>query len=265
MTTARMLTLAIVLLLAGADPLYPKIVGRELTYSQGGTNMLGYVTYDDSMEGKRPGVLVVHEWWGHNAYARLRADMLAKLGYVAFVLDMYGSGKTAEHPKTAKQFSTSLMSDLVTAEMRFDAALIQLREHPLVDRDRVAAIGYCFGGGIVLNMALMGSDVDGVISFHGSLPTVDPTPADRTTAAILVCNGAEDPLITNEQIQQFRTICQQQGINLTFENYPNAKHSFTNPKADEFAEEFDLPVGYNAQADKQSWLAMQDFLRRIFQ
>jgi len=141
-----------------------EIVTGEISYKQGDTVMKGFVAYDDEVDGVRPGILVVHEWWGHNAYARKRARMLAELGYTALAVDMYGDGKTADHPDDAGKFSSAVGGNLPLAKARYDAALAALKQQPTVEADKIAAIGYCFGGGILLNMARMGTDIDGVIS-----------------------------------------------------------------------------------------------------
>lgn len=245
-------------------PLSAKIMGYEFTYQEGNTPLKGYFSYDDSIEGKRPGVLVIHEWWGHNAMVRIRADMLARLGYTALAIDMYGDGKTADHPDNAKAFATAVFSDTAVAEARFLAALNVLKSHPKVDGGKTAAIGYCFGGGIALNMAFSGIDLNGVASFHGSLPEQAWKPELPVKAAILVCNGADDPMVTAEQIEAFKALAASKQVDLTFRNYPDAKHSFTHPSADALGEKFELPLAYSATADKQSWLDLQEFLVRIF-
>jgi len=240
------------------------VVGEEVDYRSGDTVLKGYLAYDDSIKGKRPGVLVVHEWWGHNEYARRRARMLAELGYTALAVDMYGDGKQADHPDDAGKFATAVRSNMPEAEARFRAALGLLRGHKTVDAAHIAAIGYCFGGGIVLEMARRGLDLDGVVSFHGSLGTAEPARKGRVKARVLVLNGAEDPFTTAEQIATFKQEMAQAGVDYRFINYPGAKHSFTNPDADGFAKRFDMPLAYNAKADKQSWTEMRHFLKQVF-
>jgi Dienelactone hydrolase and related enzymes len=164
----------LLLLFVGYVSAHAEIKGQEVEYSANGTRLKGYLAYDDSIEGKRPGVLVVHEWWGHNEYARKRANMLAEMGYTALAVDMYGDGKQAKHPEDAGKFAGELMNNLDLAQKRFEAAMDLLRKHETTDPEHIAAIGYCLGGGIVLNMARRGLDLDGVISYHGSLPTNDP-------------------------------------------------------------------------------------------
>jgi dienelactone hydrolase len=238
---------------------------REVEYPAGETTMKGYLAYDDAMTGESPGVLVVHEWWGLNDYARKRAEMLADLGYTAMAVDMYGEGKTAEHPDTAAKFSNMLRENQDLAVMRFRAALNVLQTHPTVDKAKIAAIGYCFGGGVVLHMARAGLDLDGVVSFHGSLATENPAEPGTVKARVLVLNGAADTFVTEEQIEAFKKEMEQAGVDYLFINYPGVKHSFTNPDADQYGQRFDLPLAYDPEADRQSWQAMQDFLAEIFQ
>lgn len=251
-------------LLALPFGLQAAVIGEEVTYESDGTTLKGYFAYDDQVQGKRPGVLVVHEWWGHNDYVRERARMLAALGYTALALDMYGDGKQAKHPDDAGKFAAAVRSNMPEAEKRFRAALALLRIHPTVDAEEIAAIGYCFGGGIVLEMARRGVDLAGVASFHGSLSTNNPARKGTVKAKVLVMNGADDPFTKPEQIAAFKEEMEQAGVEYTFISYPGAKHAFTNPMADRFGEEFNMPLAYNAEADKQSWAEMQRFFNKLF-
>jgi dienelactone hydrolase len=259
------MSLCFTLLLALAGPADAAVQGREIDYSAGdGTTLKGYLATDPALTGKRPGILVVHEWWGLNAYARKRADMLAGLGYTALAVDMYGGGKTAMHPDTAGKFSSAVSKNLPLAKQRFRAALELLKKQPSVDPEKIAAIGYCFGGGIVLAMARAGVDLDGVVSFHGSLGTGAPAQPGKVKARILVLNGADDPFNPPAQLAAFQKEMDAAGANYKIINYPGAKHSFTNPDADAYGKKFNLPLAYNEQADKESWLAMQGFFEAIF-
>lgn len=240
------------------------IVTREVSYKDGDTIMKGYIAFDDSIEDKRPGVLVVHEWWGHNAYARKRARMLAELGYTAMAVDMYGDGKTADHPDDAGKFSSAVGGNLPLAKARFDAAVARLKQEPTVEADNIAALGYCFGGGILLNMARMGTDIDGVVSFHGSVATQSPAKSGDIKTRVRVFNGADDPFVKPEQIEAFINEMEAAGADYKLVNYPGAVHSFTNPEADAFGKKFNLPLAYNAEADKDSWQQTQAFLQAIF-
>ena len=252
-----------VLLLLVLTPLQAAVVGKTVNYEAGGTVMQGYLAWDDAVDGRRPGILVVHEWWGHNDYARKRAEMLAALGYAALAVDMYGDGKTAGHPEDAGKFAGAVRKDLVLMQSRFNAARDYLNSQPVVDPQRNAAMGYCFGGSVVLSMARAGADLDGVVSFHGSLGGLTPVNA-TVTARVLVANGADDTFISAESIAVFKDDMDVAGADFTFINYPGAKHSFTNPGADAFGKKFDLPLEYNAEVDAASWQAMQDFLQKIF-
>lgn len=243
---------------------HAKIQSKVVNYEIAGQPFQGYVSYDDTITGKRPGVLVVHEWWGHNAYARKRADMLAKMGYTAFALDMYGKGKLAKHPEDAKKFMQATLADMKVAETRFNKAMQLLQQQPTVESNKVAAIGYCFGGGTVLHMARQGTDLAGVVSFHGSLTTKTTAKKGQVKAKILVLNGAEDPFVTTEQMTALKKEMRNNGADFEFVNYPDVKHSFTNPKADDYGKRFNMPLVYNAKADKDSWHRMQIFLEKVF-
>lgn len=245
-------------------PSFAEVKGETVEYTYEGTTLKGYLAYDDSIKGKRPGVLVVHEWWGLNDYAKKRADMLAGLGYTALALDMFGNGKTADHPSDAQKFTSETMSNMAVAEGRFDAALDFLKKQPTVDPDEIAAIGYCFGGGIVLHMARTGADLDGVASFHGSLGTQQKAAPGTIKAKILVMTGGADTYIPSEQVEEFKKEMDAAGADYEVIVYPGATHSFTNPAADELGKKFDLPITYNAEADKQSWAEMEEFLKEVF-
>ena len=256
-------TIAAVILAIAIAPLQAAVVGKEVSYQTGDTVMKGYLAYDDALTGKRPGILVVHEWWGHNSYARKRAEMLAGLGYTAMAVDMYGGGKTADHPDNAGKFATAVRQNQDMMQARFNAARHYLNSHETVDPELNAAIGYCFGGSVVLGMARSGADLDGVVSFHGGLDGLPPV-ADKVTAKILVANGADDPFVSKESIELFKKEMETAGADFEFINYPGARHSFTNPEANVFGEKFGLPLEYNAEVDKASWQKMQQFLDSIF-
>ena len=240
------------------------IKGDEVTYEADGISMNGFVAYDVNQSGQRPGVLVVHEWWGHNDYARKRAEMLAEMGYVALAVDMYGEGLQADHPDDAGKFASAVFQNIDGAKARFTKAMEVLKAHPAVDTSKIAAIGYCFGGGIVLHMARFGFPLDGVVSFHGSLSTGTPAKSGDIKAAILVCHGADDSFVSPESLEGFKKEMADAGANLTFKAYENAKHSFTNPEASEMGKKFELPIAYNEAADKASWEDMKVFFDEIF-
>ena len=192
MSIAGVLVLTIVLMFAAVVSAAPRIKGEPVDYKAGGVTMKGYLAYDENIKGKRPGVLVVHEWWGQNEYARKRARMLAELGYTALAVDMYGEGKQATHPDDAAKFSSETMKNFDTAKARFEAAMAFLKKQRTVDPERIAAVGYCFGGGVVLNMARQGEDLKAVASFHGSLAAVKRATAGKVKAKIRVYNGEDD-------------------------------------------------------------------------
>jgi dienelactone hydrolase len=233
------------------------IKGKVVTYKAGNVVMKGYMAFDENIKGKRPGVIIVHEWWGQNEYVRKRARMLAGMGYTALALDMYGNGKQADHPDDAGLFAAEVMKNAAVEEGRFMAALEFLKKQKTVDPERIAAIGYCFGGGVVLHMARQGVDLKGVASFHGSLATAKPAGSGVIKAKILVLNGDADKFTTPEQMKNA-------GADYQFISYPEAMHSFTNPDADMYAKKFNMPVGYNADADKKSWAELDKFLADIF-
>lgn len=193
------------LVLSIAMCVYAQIHGETVEYTVENIVFKGYLAYNDQIEGKRPGMLVVHEWWGHNEYVRNRARMLAELGYTALAVDMYGDGKLADHPDDAGRFARAVMGNMEVAKARFTAGVDLLKKHPTVDSEHIAAIGYCFGGGLVLHMARLGIDeLDGVVSFHGSLSSQTPAIRGTVKAKILVCHGAVDPFITPEQVNTFK-------------------------------------------------------------
>ncbi|MCK0768448.1 MULTISPECIES: dienelactone hydrolase family protein [Chromohalobacter] len=230
----------------------PKVVGETFEYSTGGETYQGYLARNVNDEEPRPAVLLVHEWWGLNDYAKSRADQLAALGFVALAVDMYGEGKNAQHPDDAQAFSKRVMSDWPTARASLEAAMAKLREQPYVRGDRMAALGYCFGGGVVMNMALAGMPIEAAISFHGS-PTQavsDPQPFD---GIVQIHNGEADGLVESDALESMAQTLSDQGAEVRVVQYPGAKHGFSNPGADAKADEFDLPLGYDAAADAASW------------
>jgi dienelactone hydrolase len=260
----RKLVLSIVLAFGGLAAAQAAIKEGPVEYKAGDTVLKGYLVYDDASQERRPGVLVVHEWWGHDQHARNSARKLAEAGYVALALDMYGGGKQADHPDSAGKFSGEVRKNLPLMKSRFEAGMQLLRKQPQVDGKRLAAIGYCFGGSVVLEMARAGEDLRGVASFHGGLATEHPAQPGRTKARVLVMTGAEDPFVPPEQIAAFKKEMEGAKVNYKFVSYPGAKHSFTNPDADANGTKFNLPLNYNASADKESWLELQSFLKQIF-
>ena len=240
------------------------IVTEEIEYYVDNEPFTGFIAYDASVEGQRPGVLVVHEWWGHNEYARSRARQLAELGYTAFALDMYGAGKVTDHPEDAQQFMQKATESFDQAKARFLKAKEVLQEAQTTNPDQIAAIGYCFGGGVVLNMAKAGVGLDGVASFHGSLSSMVQAEPGAVDAKVLVLNGAADPFVPEEQIETFKAEMDAVGADYTFINYPGVKHSFTNPGATEVGEKYDMPLAYDKKADEKSWEELKQFLNSLW-
>ena len=246
------------------EPTAPDVRGEEVTYQAGDTTLRGYLAWDASKQGPRPGVLVVHEWWGHSDYVRRRAKMLAEEGYTALALDMYGDGKEAAHPGDAQEFMMEVIQNVDTAKARFDAAYELLQKHGSTDPSRMAAIGYCFGGAVVLQMARFGRNLDGVASFHGNLATEAPAERGAVNAEILVLHGGADPLVPAEQVEAFKEEMDAAGADYTFIEYPGVKHAFTNPAATETGKKFDMPLAYDEEADRKSWAELQKFLKKVF-
>jgi len=231
-------------------------------YSADTVKMNGYVAYDANVEGKRPIVLVVPEWWGLTDYPRMRAKQLAQLGYLAMAVDMYGNGKTVDNPTDAQNMSMPFYQDPQMGYKRLMAAAAKIKTDPHADTSKMAAIGYCFGGGMVLNAARLGADFDGVVSFHGSLVGA-PAKKGLIKADILVCHGDADPFVPAKDVQAFKKSMDSVGAHYTFKAYPGALHAFTNPGATELGKKFNLPIAYNAAADSASWNDMKEFFGKV--
>lgn len=240
------------------------VQGKEVSYQANGTTLKGYIAYDDTFKGRRPAVLVVHEWWGQNEYARKRARMLAELGYTVLAVDMYGDGKVVDNPDDAGKLAAGVRKDMPMAKARFEAAMQVLRNHETVEAGEMAAFGYCFGGGVALNMARMGVDLKGVASFHGSLGTDNPARPGTIKARIVSFSGDADPMISADNVVAFRKEMEAAEVNYRVVIYPGAKHAFTNPDADELGRKFKMPVAYDADADVDSWARAVVFLHEIF-
>lgn len=240
------------------------ITSEQLSYQVGDTELKSYFASDSDTSGTRPGVLVIHEWWGLNDYVRKRADMLAELGYAALAVDMYGDGLVAESADEAGAAMNAVLTDMQQGNARLEASLAQLKSHALTDPTRTAAIGYCFGGRMVLNMACTGMAVNGVASFHGSLGSFGQPDPNSIKARILVCHGASDSLISQQDIDTFKSEMEQAKADYEFVNYDGALHGFTNPDADAKAKEYGLPLAYDRNTDEQSWAKMRELFASIF-
>jgi dienelactone hydrolase len=245
---------------AGAE-----VQGKEISYKASGATLKGYIAYDDAVKGKRPGILVVHEWWGHNQHARDRAKMLASLGYTALALDMYGDGKVADHPDKAGEFVNEAFKDWEGSKAKFNEAKKVLQAHETVDPEKIGAIGFCFGGGVSLRLAREGADLAGVVAFHSALPLEPPVAKNQVKASVLVINGGEDSFLKPESVGSFVQEMVAANADFTYLSLPGVKHGFTNPQADEFQKKFNMgALAYDKQADQRAWSAMQVFFKRVF-
>ncbi len=236
---------------------------EEVTYTSGGTTLKSYVAYNSNQKGKRPAIIVVPEWWGNNNYSKMRARKLAELGYIAIAVDMYGDDKIAANPAQAQEYATPFYKDPQLGKARIEAAVNKLKEYQQTDAGKMAAIGYCFGGSMVLNAAKMGMDFKAVVSFHGGLAIVPATPGS-TKAKILVCHGGADKFISEADIKNFKGNLDSLKVTYTFIVYPDATHAFTNPDATANGKKFNMPIEYNEAADKKSWNDMKEFFATIF-
>ena len=234
---------------------------KVVEYKHGDVTLKGYLAWDDAAAGKKPGIVVVPEWWGNNEYAHHRAEMLASLGYVGFAIDMYGDGKTTTDPKQAGEWATAAKADAKVFAGRLQAGLDTLKKQEQVDDSKLAAIGYCFGGTGVLTMARQNFPVLGVVSFHGALAPVGDAASGSVKPKVLVCHGAEDPMVPVDQVIAFANEMKTANANWEVNAYSGAVHAFTNPDADKFK----IPgIAYNEQADHRSWEAMKSFFTELF-
>ncbi len=237
------------------------VVGKDVSYKVGETVMKGFLAFDDAAKGKRAGVLVVPEWWGANDYARKRARMLASEGYVALVVDMYGNGQVATNPKDAGALAGNINKNPPLALSRFQAAEKFLDAQPNVKKGEIAALGYCFGGGVVLNMARAGLPLKSVVSYHGVLATDVAVKPGDIKAKIRVFHGEADPVVPPAQVEAFKTEMDNARADYMFVAYPGVKHTFTNREADSYAAQFNLPLKYDNAADTDSWTRTLEFLK----
>jgi dienelactone hydrolase len=244
-----------------ATPSAPVLKEETVNVEGDGATMISYLVYDDSVKTRRPAVLVVPEWWGLNDYPKMRARELAKLGYVALALDIYGDGKIANDPKSAGEMSGPFYQHPEKAKARIDAAIAKLKTYPQVDTANIGAIGYCFGGGILINTARLGDELKAVVSFHGSLLGT-PAKKDLLKTKLLVLHGNSDPFV-NPQVAQFKKQMDSIGADYKFIGYDSATHAFTNPASTENGKKFNMPIAYNAKADTASWKEMQSFFSAV--
>jgi dienelactone hydrolase len=255
-------TVALTLALCGwAATATAEVRTKVVDYTVGGVALQGFVAWDDASTAKRPGIVVVHEWWGHNDHARAQAKRLAEAGFVGFALDMFGEGKVASHPDDAMKFVTEATKDPAVTQARFDAAVAELKKDPHVDASKIGAIGYCFGGTVVLAQARRGADLDAVASFHGGLGGLPPVTPGAVKARVFVYTGGADPMIPAAQVETFRKEMAAAGAAVEIVTYPGAKHGFTNPAAGSFGMD---ALAYDAAADKESWAAMVKAFKGVF-
>jgi dienelactone hydrolase len=225
----------------------------QVTYKDsGGSTLKGYLVHDADKQGRRPGVLVLHEWWGITKHVRDEARYFAELGYTALVADLYGEGRTADNPGDAGTLMNRLMGDAMVVRSRFDAALAELLRHATVDPKRIGASGYCMGGKVALDMARAGVDLKAVASFHGNLTPATKAERGKVKARIIALNGADDPFVSADSIHEFKKEMSLAGVDFKFLNYPGAVHAFTNPEATEKGQKFNLPLRYDADTDRQA-------------
>ncbi|UYQ95177.1 dienelactone hydrolase family protein [Chitinophaga horti] len=248
---------------ATTAPAEVKLKEETVTYKDDTTTLIGYVAYNEASDAARPAVLVVPEWWGINDYPKARARQLAEMGYIAFAVDMYGNGFQAPTPKEAGAEAGKFYANPAMMKTRIEAALAKIKSFPQADTTRIAAIGYCFGGSVVLNVAKLGTPLKGVVSFHGNLAGA-PANKELLKAKILVCHGADDKFVSNEEIAAFRKGLDSIGADYKFIAYPGAVHAFTNPGSTENGQKFNIPIAYNAAADSASWNDMKTFFSTIF-
>lgn len=240
---------------------HAEIQTQEVEYKQGDTTLQGFFAWDDAIKGKRPGVLVIHEWWGLNEHAREQAKRFAKAGYVGLAIDMFGKGKLATHPDDAKKFVAEATSNPTVAKARFDAALALLKKRPEVNAKQIGAVGYCFGGAVALDMARAGEPLAFVGTFHGALATKTPGKKGAIKPRLLIMTGANDPMVDKAQVDAFKAEMTAAGAKYEVIEYPGAKHSFTNPDADKRG----IPgLAYDAKADQDSFAALLKLMSELF-
>jgi dienelactone hydrolase len=253
-------SIAVAIAVAAGETASAAVVTKAVDYESDGTKLKGFLAYDDASKEKRPGVLVFPEWWGLNDYAKIRAQQLAELGYVAFVADLYGDGKVIDtaHPEDAQKMSTTLRRNQKAWRGRAAAALKQLTSQPNVDASKVAAIGYCLGGSTALQLAYSGANLKAVATFHAGLASPTPEEAKAIKAKILICNGAADKFIPEKAIADLKAALKAANIKLDFVAYEGAVHSFTVPGADKVG---NPGMKYDAKADADSWKRMKELFK----
>jgi dienelactone hydrolase len=257
----KFLILGMAILAAVGETVKAAVQTRTVEYQQGDTTLEGYFAWDDAQQGPRPGILVVHEWTGLGDYAKSRARQLAELGYLAFAVDIYGKGVRPQSPQDAGKQAGIYKSDRKLMRARVLAGLDELKKNPLGDPKRIAAIGYCFGGTVVLELARSGADIAGVVSFHGGLDTPNPADAKNVKCKVLVLHGGDDSFVPPKDVEAFENEMRAAGVDWQLVVYGGAVHSFTNPSS---GSDKSKGAAYDAKADRRSWEAMKAFFGEIF-
>lgn len=253
-------TLILVALMPLTGVAKSKVVWKTVSYkAPDGLTCKGYVAYDSGKKGKLPVMLVVHEWWGCNDYALKRAMMFAELGYYAMAVDLYGDGKVAANPTEAQALTAPFYQNPKLGLVRLEAAKEELKKHDRADLTNISAVGYCFGGSMVLNSVGLGSNLKAAVAFHPSLNGLFP-PREGNTCRVLICHGKSDVFVKAEDVLSYRSSLDKAKINYKFIEYENATHAFTNPSSTETGKKFNMPISYNEEADKKSWKDMKEFL-----
>ena len=250
------------LLLLVQISIHAKVKTETVEYKDGDITLKGFLAYNTDSTLKLPAVLIVHEWWGLNDYPKMRAQQLAELGYVAFAVDMYGDGKVATSNDEAGKLAGSIRGDIPKLRRRINIALDWLKQNPHVNSHKIAAIGYCFGGTVALELARSGADIKGVVIFHGGLSTPNPTDTKDVKAKILVCTGGDDKSVPIKDITAFQNEMNDANVDWQVNVYSGAVHAFTNPKSGNNPA---VGVAYNEKADKRSFEAMKQFFHEIFE
>ncbi len=253
------------IILASFNQVYgvSEIKEENVTYNADGKTFKAFVAWNENIKGKRPAILVVPEWWGLNDYIKSRAKQLASLGYIAMAIDVFGNGKIAANPSEAEALTAPFYKDPQMGLDRLDAAIQRIKEFSVTDDKNIAAIGYCFGGAVVLNSAILGAPLKGVVSFHGLLSGVTPKKG-LLKAKMLVFQGTDDKFVPQADIMKFKHEMDSIGADYTFKSFAGATHAFTNPDATRIGKKFNLPIKYDAKADKESWNDMKVFLTGLF-
>ncbi len=261
MTNLMFQKMAALTLLFASFSVQAALVKSDVEYKVGSQTMQGYLVYDDANKGKLPGVLVVHDWLGVTEKTKERADMLAGLGYVAFAADVFGKGKRGTDNKSGSELSTPYKEDRKKFREHLKAAMKEFKKQKMLDTAKVAAVGYCFGGAGVMELARTGEKLKGVVSFHGGLDSPSPKDGKNIKAPVLALHGADDPFVKDEDLKAWVDEMRTHKIDWQLVKYGNAVHSFTDKTA---GTDNSKGQAYNALADARSWEAMKDFLAGVF-